>query len=117
MNEIDEINIVHDRHYIRTDAESRIIHGFSSAIEQPEDGDICINEQGGCQFRLIVGGVPTEENPPLRDEHGVPLYRWDVQNEIITARTPQELEADRPKPGTPPLDAAEFILGLMEAFS
>ena len=114
MNEIDEINIVHDRHYIRTDAESHIIHGFSDAIEQPQGGDICINDQGGYMFRLTPDG---EENPPLRDDYGVPLYKWDAQNEAIITRTPQELEADRPEPGEPPLDAAEFILALMETFS
>ena len=63
-----------NRYFIRIDADSNIIHGFSDAFEQPQDSDILINAQGGYQFRLYPGG---EENPPLRDEYGVLLYYWD----------------------------------------
>jgi len=76
------------KHYIRTDAKNRIIHGFSSAFESPQDGDILINENGGRHFEL--GGVA---NPPLRDNHGFLLYFWD--GEKILRRTDAELAADR----------------------
>ena len=63
-----------NRHYIRMDDGNRIVYGFSDAFQQPQEGDICINAQGSYQFRLFPGG---EENPPLRDVCGVPLYYWD----------------------------------------
>ena len=100
---------LYNSHYIRTDTESRIIRGFSDAFEQPEPGDICINTEGSYQFRLFPGGV---ENPPLRDDYGVPLYKWD--GTVAIARTPQELEADRPALGEPPLDPVEYIMGFAE---
>ena len=99
-------------HYIRIDAESRIIHRFSTAFERPQDGDICITEQGGYQFRLFPGG---EENPPIRNDYGVLLYKW-VKSTVV-ARTPQEIEADRPEPGDPPIDTVAFIRGMIAAYS
>lgn len=35
------------KHYIRLDSVGRVIKGFSDAFEQPEETDICINEDGG----------------------------------------------------------------------
>ena len=64
----------YNKHYIRVDENGCIIKGFSDAFELPEDGDICINQQGGYQFRLFPDG---EENPPLRNDDGNLLYRWD----------------------------------------
>jgi len=69
----------YNKHYIRTDENDNIVKGFSDAFEQSQDGDICINEQGGYQFRLVPGG---EENPPLFDDEGNPLYRWNGQKAI-----------------------------------
>lgn len=87
------------KHYIRTDDQGRIIHGFSTAFEHPQDGDICINEQGGYQFRPFPGG---EENPPLRSFDGnVPLYKWE--GGAVVARTAAEIKADIPPP-TPHID-------------
>ncbi|MCL2751664.1 MAG: hypothetical protein FWE62_02795 [Firmicutes bacterium] len=60
-------------HYIRVDGDDFIVYGFSTAFEAPVDGDICIDERGGYQFRLVPGGV---ENPALHTEDGEPLYRW-----------------------------------------
>ena len=70
----------YDKHYIRTDEDGQIIKGFSDAFEQPQEGDICINEQGGYQFRLMPGG---EENPPLLDDEGNPLYRWNREKAVL----------------------------------
>ena len=69
----------YNKHYIRTNEDGQIIKGFSDAFEQPQDGDICINEQGGYQFRLVPGG---EENPPLFADENKILYRWDGQNAV-----------------------------------
>ena len=68
------IEMFYYKHYIRIDEDNNIIKGFSDAFEQPQADDICINEQGGYQFRLEPGG---EENPLLYTMDGIPLYRWD----------------------------------------
>ena len=93
----------YNSHWIRTDDQGRIIAGFSDAFEPPQDGDICINSEGGYQFRLYPGGA---ENPPLRDEYGVPLYKWDGE---VIARAQQEIEDDRPEPVEPQDDMAEVL--------
>lgn len=80
---------IYNRHYIQTNGRGEIIGGFSDAFRQPSDADICINEQGGYQFRLFPNG---EENPALFDGYGVPLYKWD--NGVVP-RTEGELSADR----------------------
>lgn len=66
----------YNKHYITVDEQNRIVNGFSDAFRQPTETDICINDQGGYQFRLFPGG---EENPPLYEfEHMVPLYKWEA---------------------------------------
>ena len=50
---------------------------------------ICIEEQGGYQFRLFPDG---EENPALHTGDGISLYRWD--GEAAVSRTAEEIEAD-----------------------
>lgn len=87
-----------NRHYITTDAQGRVASGWSDGPHPTRDtsGAICINEQGGYQFRLFPDG---EENPLLFAEDGVPLYRWD--GERVVPRTEEEIAADR----VPPLDA------------
>ena len=83
----------YNRHYIRTNESGLITHGYSDAFEIPKDGDICINEQGGYQFRLWPEG---EENPGLMTMDGLYLYRWD--GEKVVALTEEEIEAQRPVP-------------------
>jgi hypothetical protein len=80
---------LHNKHYVRTDAEKRIIRGFSDSFEQPQDGDICINEQGSYQFRLFPNG---EENPPLFTNDGVSLYKWD--GKAVKRRADKEIETE-----------------------
>jgi len=87
------------RHYIAVDEEGCITDGWSDGPhpERETEEAICINEQGGYQFRLFPDG---EENPPLCDIDGISLYRWD--GELVLLRTQEELEADRadlPRPG------------------
>ena len=81
----------YNRHYITINDRGEIISGFSDAFRQPSENDICINEQGGYQFRLFPDG---EENPSLFDGMSmIPLYKWD--GEKVVPRTEQELSADR----------------------
>ena len=61
----------YNKHYITVDERSRIVNGFSDAFRKPSETDICINEQGGYQFRLFPGG---EENPALHErQHMIPF--------------------------------------------
>ena len=89
-----------NKHYIVVDTQGRIVDGWSDGPHRgrPMDGAICINEEGGYQFRLRPG---SEENPPLHTMDGIPLYRWD--GEQVVARTEAEIAADRAAlPGPPP---------------
>lgn len=80
----------YNKHYIAVDERNRIVDGFSDAFREHTDEHICINEQGGYQFRLFPGG---EENPSLFDWNGMtPLYKWDGE---AIRRTEEEIEADR----------------------
>lgn len=94
------MNKFYNRHYITTDANRRITSGWSDGPLRDRDTTdaICINEQGGYQFRLFPGG---EENPPLYTMDGIPLYKWDSENQKVVKRTNEEIENDRqalPKP-------------------
>ena len=77
------------KHYIVTDEAGRILRGFSDDFEQPTDGAICINEDGGRHFEL--NGVV---NPPMTDYNGVPLYKLIAEK--VIERTQEELDADKP---------------------
>ena len=91
---------MYNKHYITTDAQGLITSGWSDGPHPDRDATnaICINEQGGYQFRLFPGG---EENPPLYTMDGVPLYRW--AGESAVPRTAEEIEADR----APSLEAVQ----------
>lgn len=90
----------YNKHYIAIDNQGRITSGWSDGPHPDRDTTdaICINQQGGYQFRLTPGG---EENPPLHTMDGVPLYRWD--GERVLPRTQEEIAADR----IPPLEAVQ----------
>lgn len=77
------------KHYIITDELGRVLRGFSDDFEQPTDGAICINEDGGRHFEL--NGVI---NPQLIDFRGVPIYKIDGGK--VVARTQEELDVDKP---------------------
>ena len=102
----------YNKHYIAVDNQNRIVGGFSDAFRQPTETDICINEQGGYQFRLFPNG---EENPCLFDWDGmIPLFKY--KNGQVVKRTEEEIEADRavlPVPETKPT-AEERIAELEE---
>lgn len=83
----------YNRHYILLDGEQRIIEGWSDAIfpTKPIEDAICINNEGGYQFRLFPNG---EENPALFDfEDMIPLYKYN--NGEVIKRTAEEIEAER----------------------
>lgn len=96
----------YNRHYITTDAQGRITSGWSDG-PHPDRGTtdaICVNDQGGYQFRLTPGG---EENPSLYTMDGIPLYRWDGAQAI--ARTEEEIENDRAAIPEPPPSPQEQL--------
>lgn len=100
------MNKFYNKHYITTDAQSRIVSGWSDGPHPDRDtsGAICINEQGGYQFRLFPRG---EENPPLYTMDGIPLYRWD--GEAAIPRTEEEIAADRAAIPEPPPSPQEQL--------
>lgn len=97
---------VYNRHYITTDALDLITAGWSDGPHPDRDatGAICINEQGGYQFRLFPGG---EENPNIYTMDGIPIYRWD--GEQVVRRTEEEIAADRAAIPAPPPSPQEQL--------
>lgn len=69
------------RHYIRTNANGEIIAAFSSAFQEPLEGDILLGETDERHF-----------NPKLLQE-GVPRYTWDTKTKQMKERSSAELEA------------------------
>jgi hypothetical protein len=53
------------KHYIRVDANNIVIHAFSDAFEQPQDGDICVATDAGRHY-----------NPQLTNEQGRYIYKY-----------------------------------------
>lgn len=98
---------IYNRHYITVDDAGRIIDGWSDGPHQRKDatGAVCINENGGYQFRLFQDG---EENPFLYTFDGIPLYWWDGEN--VQQRTEEEIEGDRSAIPTPPPTMEEDLM-------
>ena len=96
----------YNRHYITTRPDGAIIDAWSDGPRPEKDtaNAICINEQGGYQFRLYDGG---EENPPIRTMDGIPLYKRDGSR--VLPRTEEEIEADRAAIPVPPPSAQERL--------
>ena len=88
------------RHYIRVREDGCITDGWSDGPHggrMPTDDDICMNEQGGYQFRLLFAdGSVSWENPSLMGMDDVPLYRWD--GGAAVARDAGDIEAERAAP-------------------
>ena len=63
--------------------------------QKPTEDDILINNKGGYQFRLILDGEVSEENPLLFDDYAmkIPLYKWTGSE--VMKRTEEELALDR----------------------
>lgn len=94
----------YNKHYITVDDQGCITDGWSDGPHPERDtaGAVCINEQGGYQFRLSPQG---EENPSLWDMDGIPLYKWE-DGQVVT-RSEEEIAADRANIPTPPPTAQE----------
>ena len=103
-----------NKHYIRTDKQNRIVHGFSDAFEQPQADDILLNENGGRQFEILVDGEWLT-NPQLLNEWQVPLYKWNDKE--VLKRTEQEVEDDMPEPPEPPPDYHAMMQGFFNTLS
>ena len=97
---------IYNKHYIKTRADGAIIDAFSDGPNPDRNtaDAICINEQGGYQFRLFPNG---EENPSLCDMDGIPLYKWDGQ--AVQLRTEAEIAADHAAIPTPPPSEMELL--------
>lgn len=96
----------YNRHYITVDALDRVTARWSDGPHPDRDttGAVCINEQGGYQFRFAPGG---EENPNIYTMDGIPMYRWD--GEQVIARTKEEIAADRAAIPAPPPSPQEQL--------
>lgn len=66
------------KHYIRVDGNTNIIKAFSDAFEQPEEGDICITEDGDRHFNLDIFEIQTN------------AYKYKWVNNTITEKTLDE---------------------------
>lgn len=98
---MDNMNF-YQKHYIRIREDGCIVDGFSDAFRRPTEEDICINEKGGYQFRLLVTftddtgetrTICTEENPCLFEwDCMIPLYKWDGE---VLRRSEEEIETER----------------------
>ena len=75
------------KHYIRLDANNCIIKGFSTDFEEPQETDICINEDGGRHFELNG-----EVNPTLVEMSGCHLYRYNDGEVIETTEEERAAE-------------------------
>lgn len=98
----------YNKHYIRLDTNNSIIKGFSNAFEQPEENEICINQEGSRHFELL--GVT---NPALTDIDGIHLYKY-VDGAIREA-TEAERAAEYvavPKPAPESDIQTEYLLDL-----
>lgn len=86
----------YNNHYINIDENKNVIAGWSDGPHNnrtPTDKDILINDKGGYQFRLIIDGKETKENPPLFDGMTmIPLYKWTGFE--VAHRTEDEIDAD-----------------------
>lgn len=104
-----EIEESYNKHYITVDSDSRIIDVWSDGPHRKKDttNAICINDKGNYQFRLIIDGKQTEENPPIYTMDGIPLYKWD--GEQIVRRTEEEIAIDRAAIPEPPPSTQEQL--------
>lgn len=97
------------KHYITVDDQNRITDGWSDGPhpEKSTEGAIRINDKGGYQFRLIVNGVDTEENPSLFVDFFIPRYKY--VDGAVQERTEEEIEADREQIPPPPPSEMEKL--------
>jgi hypothetical protein len=98
------------KHYLRVNEAGTIVYGFSNAFEQPQDGDMCIVEDGPRHFNQIY--------PSLTNERDQFRFKWDGR---VVERSHAELDAEWVKRSPEPLSEvdqlkaqnAEIILALV----
>jgi hypothetical protein len=93
--------------YIRVNEAGVIIHGFSSAFEKPQEGDILITEDGPRHFHLFWPEPLTYESGQYRGQY---RFKW-VNGERIE-RSQAELDAERAARPTAPPSNSEKIAQL-----
>ena len=111
----EEIEPIYSSHYVAIRSDGTITDAWSDGPHPKKDttNAICINEQGEYQLRLYIfypwlnSHMRTEENPPIYDMDGIPLYKWD--GEQVVPRTEEEIEADRAAIPAPPPSAQEQL--------
>ena len=96
----------YNKHYIKPDSSNRIIDCWSDGPHPGRDttNAICISDKGGYQFRFTPDG---EENPPIYDADGIPLYKWNGQ--AVVKRTAEEIAADCAAIPAPPPSEMEQL--------
>lgn len=72
-----------NKHHIRLDG-NKVIKGFSDAFEQPQDGDVCINENVERHFELN-----SVINPPMQD--GISCIYKYVDGQVIERTADEKL--------------------------
>jgi hypothetical protein len=99
------------KHYIRTNEAGEIVHGFSDAFEQPQDGDILVLENGPRHFH--------EAWPEsLTNERGQYRFRWIDGQCVAKARDELDAEWAQRLPEPPSLEerikvTEDMILSMM----
>lgn len=98
----------YNKHYISTRPDGAITDAWSDGPhpEKSTGNAVCIG-QGGYQLRLTINGEQTEENPPIYDMDGIPMYKWDGVQAV--RRTEAEIEADRADIPEPPPSEQEQL--------
>ena len=90
--------------YIRTDEAGTIVRVFSSAFEEPQDGDILLTDEGPRHFHLYWPD-------PLMNERGQYRYKWIDGRRV--ERSQEELDAEwtarPPAPKTPEQERLDLI--------
>ncbi|REK59895.1 MAG: hypothetical protein C6W55_00585 [Thermobacillus sp.] len=81
-------------HYIRLNEAGEVVHGFSDAFEQPQDGDILVLENGPRHFHQVWPW-------PIVNERGQYISRW-IDGQRVE-RSQEELDAEwSQRPPAPP---------------
>lgn len=84
------------KHYIRLNEAGIVVHGFSSAFEEPLEGDIEIPGEHGRHFQL-----------QLTDARGQFIYT--IVNGAMVARTQAELDVEWNSRPAPPKTELELV--------
>lgn len=95
------------KHYIRVNEAMVIIHGFSSAFEQPQDGDILYAESEHRHFHLVF----TE---PLTNDRGQYRLKWDngvVERSKAVLDAEWSLQPPQPPTLQEQVDEMKLLLG------